>query len=197
MILQHLPKILLFISFVTLLTLLPVIAAITSDDGTFFSPSARLRPRFQYWLPDASVDIATFQDNIKSAGSIGADGIELKSFYNYGAQMGGIPPDADWSTYGFGTDAFHEDFLAALRAYQKSGLIFDFAMGPNQGQGVPAKYNNEGLQWDLVSGVTFAALLSLANGFGQSRSSRIRLKSLKMDRFTGVLLVGRLGILWH
>lgn len=26
----------------------------------------------------------------------------------------------------------------------------DFALGPNQGQGVPAEYNDEGLQWDLV-----------------------------------------------
>lgn len=188
---------LLRIGFVTFLALLPVIAATTSDDGTFFSPSAMLRPRFRYWLPNASVDIATFQDNIKSAGSIGAGGIELMPFYNYGAQMGGIPPGADWSTYGFGTDAFREVFLAGLRAHQRSGLIFDFAMGPNQGQGVPAKYNDEGLQWDLVSGVKLATLLSLANGFGAPCSFRIRLRYPQMDRFPGGFLVGRLGILWH
>jgi hypothetical protein len=27
----------------------------------------------------------------------------------------------------------------------------DFAIGPNQGQGVPAEPDNEGLQWDMVS----------------------------------------------
>jgi hypothetical protein len=27
----------------------------------------------------------------------------------------------------------------------------DFAIGPNQGQGVPAEPDNEGLQWDIVS----------------------------------------------
>jgi hypothetical protein len=26
----------------------------------------------------------------------------------------------------------------------------DFALGPNQGQGVPAEPDNEGLQWDMV-----------------------------------------------
>lgn len=121
------------------------------DYGTFKSPSARVRPRFRYWLPDASVDHSTVQQNIKSAGTLGAGGVEFLPFYNYGGQNGAPPPGADWSTYGFGTRAFSEMFLAALQAHQESGLVMDFPLGPNQGQGVPADPDDEGLQWDLVS----------------------------------------------
>lgn len=38
----------------------------------------------------------------------------------------------------------------AIRAHSEHGLIMDFAMGPNQGQGVPAHENDTGLMWDLV-----------------------------------------------
>lgn len=120
------------------------------DYGSFKSPSAIVRPRFRYWLPDASVDPDIVQQNIKSAGSIGAGGVEFLPFYNYGGQAGGVPPGADWSKYGFGTDAFKNVFLAALKAHKEAGLGMDFAFGPNQGQGVPAESDNEGLMWDLV-----------------------------------------------
>lgn len=33
------------------------------DYGTFENPSARVRPRFRYWLPDASVDPATVREH--------------------------------------------------------------------------------------------------------------------------------------
>lgn len=38
---------------------------------------------------------------------------------------------------------------AALQAAKDSGLIIDLSLGPNQGAGVPAEYDDEGLQWDL------------------------------------------------
>lgn len=38
----------------------------------------------------------------------------------------------------------------ALQATSDIGLIMDFAMGPNQGQGVPAEVGSEGLAWDLA-----------------------------------------------
>jgi hypothetical protein len=104
----------------------------------------------RYWLPDASVDASIVQENIKSAGEIGAGGVELLPFYNYGGQLGGEPTGANWSKYGFGTLAFREIFVAALRAHKEAGLHMDFALGPNQGQGVPAHPDDEGLQWDLV-----------------------------------------------
>jgi hypothetical protein len=60
------------------------------------------------------------------------------------------PPGADWSTYGFGTSAFREMFHSALEAHAEAGMVMDFALGPNQGQGVLAKSDDKGLQWDLV-----------------------------------------------
>lgn len=40
-------------------------------------------------------------------------------------------------------------FDAVARAHKDNGLIMDFAMGPNQGQGVPAPDDSDGLMWDL------------------------------------------------
>ncbi|PLB53682.1 hypothetical protein P170DRAFT_346874 [Aspergillus steynii IBT 23096] len=118
------------------------------DYGTFKSPSARVRPRFRYWLPDAAVDKATVRDNIASAGSVGAGGVEFLPFYNYGGELGSTDPS--WASTGFGTEAFKEMFLTALEAHKEFGLVMDFALGPNQGQGVPAETDDEGLQWDLA-----------------------------------------------
>ncbi|KAL4894986.1 hypothetical protein BDV59DRAFT_200244 [Aspergillus ambiguus] len=117
------------------------------DYGTFESPGARVRPRFRYWLPDASVDPTTVQRNIKDAGAIGAGGVEFLPYYNYGTEV----PGADWSTYAFGTPAFVKLFRAALQAHKDAGLVMDFALGPSQGQGVPASTDDEGLQWDLYA----------------------------------------------
>lgn len=119
--------------------------------GSFEEPAARLRPRFRYWLPDAGVDVKTVQYNIKSAGAIGAGGVEFLPFYNYGGQLTPAPAGSNWSKDGFGTPTFRNMFLAALQAHRDAGLAMDFALGPNQGQGVPADPADEGLQWDLVS----------------------------------------------
>ncbi|KAL5360501.1 hypothetical protein BJX96DRAFT_165211 [Aspergillus floccosus] len=117
------------------------------DYGTFENPAARVRPRFRYWLPDASVDSAIVQQNIKDAGALGAGGVELLPYYNYGDAV----PGADWSTYNFGTPAFVNLFISALQAHKDAGLVMDFALGPSQGQGVPASMDDEGLQWDLYA----------------------------------------------
>ncbi|KAJ5754131.1 uncharacterized protein N7511_008284 [Penicillium nucicola] len=121
------------------------------DRGSFKNPAARLRPRFRYWLPDASVDADIVQENIKSTGEIGGGGVEFLPFYNYGGAVGGEPADADWSKYGFGTEPYKKLFVAALKAHKEAGLAMDFPMGPNQGQGVPADPDDEGLLWDLQS----------------------------------------------
>ena len=42
-------------------------------------------------------------------------------------------------------------FKTLLQAHADNDLISDFAMGPNQGQGVPAPEGSEGLAWDLYS----------------------------------------------
>ncbi|RAH44977.1 uncharacterized protein BO95DRAFT_391087 [Aspergillus brunneoviolaceus CBS 621.78] len=116
------------------------------DLGSFQDPAPRVRPRFRYWLPDASVDSRRVQQNIKDAGALGAGGVEFLPFYAYGSEV----PGADWATYGFGTPAYLEIFKAALQAHKEAGLAMDFPLGPNQGQGVPARYDDEGLQWDLA-----------------------------------------------
>ena len=37
-----------------------------------------------------------------------------------------------------------------IEAHLRADLIMDFAMGPNQGQGVPALEDDEGLEWELA-----------------------------------------------
>lgn len=88
--------------------------------------------------------------DIEEAGAIGAGGMELLGLYNYGGSLAPQPAGADWATYGFGTPAFNAIFKASLQSAKSTGMIFDFALGPSQGQGVPANPNDEGLHWDLV-----------------------------------------------
>lgn len=127
------------------------LAAAEVNQTSFVDPPANFRPRFRYWLPDASVDPDVVAADIAAVGAIGAGGIELLPFFEYGGELGSMPAGANWSTYNFGTAPFHEIFSAALTAHEKHGLSMDFALGPNQGQGVPAEPDNIGLQWDLVS----------------------------------------------
>ncbi|GKZ86189.1 hypothetical protein AnigIFM56816_001241 [Aspergillus niger] len=118
--------------------------------GTFENPGVICRPRFRYWLPDSGVDPDIVATDIKNSGEHGAGGIEFVPFFNYGGESGGPPPEANWVANGFGTPAFRDVFRAALQAHKDAGLFMDFAMGPNQGQGVPAAIDDPGLQWDLV-----------------------------------------------
>ncbi|OJJ85351.1 uncharacterized protein ASPGLDRAFT_1516059 [Aspergillus glaucus CBS 516.65] len=118
--------------------------------GSFEDPASDARVKFRYWLPDASVDISTVQSDIESAGSIGAGGVQLLPLYNYGGSLAPPPEGADWATYGFGTPAFNRMFKASLKAVTDAGMVFDFGLGPNQGQGVPAVTTDEGLHWDLA-----------------------------------------------
>lgn len=137
--------------FAGLVLLGPCQAARQDRSNDFFDPPAVQRPRFRYWLPDGNVDPEKVKSDIQSAGKIGAGGVEFLPFYNYGGQLGPPPVGVNWSTSGFGTPDFIKTFIAGLEAHKESGLSMDFAIGPNQGQGVPADPSNEGLQWDLVS----------------------------------------------
>lgn len=97
--------------------------------GTFQNPSSLSRPRFRYWVPDASVNLSRVQNDIADAGSVGAGqldplichsiahanfpnatgGVELLGYYNYGdieSGAGVIP--VDWTVYGWGTPAWSE-----------------------------------------------------------------------------------------
>lgn len=120
------------------------------DYGTFESPSNYVRPRFVYWLNDASMDPARVVGDVKDGIALGTGGIKLLPHYGYGGSVDGMPPGANWSTYNFGTPAFNMIFRDLLVAHAEGGWTFDFTLGPNQGQGVPANPGDEGLQWDLV-----------------------------------------------
>lgn len=78
------------------------------DAGTFQNPSVNVRPRFRYWVPDASVDHATLAEDVKAAGNVGAGGVEVLGYYLYGGTpqgTGTFAPD-NWAVYGWGTPAW-------------------------------------------------------------------------------------------
>ena len=84
-------------------------SSLYTNFGTFEKPSAHVRPRFKYWIPDASVNLSRVQADVADAGRVGAGGIELLGYYNYGDIEGGayvIP--TDWTKYGWGTPAWSE-----------------------------------------------------------------------------------------
>jgi hypothetical protein len=54
----------------------------------FVDPPKHVRPYFRYWLPDAGIDGNVVAENIASAGKIGAGGVQLLSFFNYGGYGG-------------------------------------------------------------------------------------------------------------
>ncbi|KAK7606281.1 hypothetical protein JOL62DRAFT_360383 [Phyllosticta paracitricarpa] len=139
--------------------------------GSFKSPDIEHRPKFRYWLPDASVPNEAVAEDLAAVAGVGAGGVEFLPYYNYGLPEAdrGVDPPTDWTIYGFGTEAYRETFLTALRASQENGLVMDFAQGANQGQGTPAEPGSAGLAFELTysnvtiqSGETFSGVLPLS-----------------------------------
>lgn len=54
------------------------------DYGTFQNPSRDIRPKFRYWLPDASVNQSEVLNDLVDMASKGAGGVEFLGFYLYG-----------------------------------------------------------------------------------------------------------------
>jgi len=133
----------------------------TASASDFLSPPATSRPLFRFWVPDAGVDSNIVAKDVQNAGAVGAGGVEFITFFNYGGEMGSEPRQAgaDWGRDMFGTKKFQNMFRSALKAHGERGMKMDFALGPNQGQGVPAHKGDPGLQWDLVSFQTWIPLL--------------------------------------
>ncbi|KAJ4350294.1 uncharacterized protein N0V89_008915 [Didymosphaeria variabile] len=137
------------------LTLVGQVFAVNKIRGTnataqFKNPPTQYRPKFRYWLPDASVNHSSVEDDIHRIAAVGGGGLEFLPFYNYG--LG--PAVTDWSIYGFGTVAFRKLFYAALNETAALHLSFDFALGANQGAGVPSAVQGPGLAKELVYGNT-------------------------------------------
>ncbi|ROW04985.1 hypothetical protein VPNG_06978 [Cytospora leucostoma] len=137
--------------------------SIALEDG-FSSPGNAYRPKFRYWLPDASVSPDIVAKDISSLATIGAGGLEFLPFYLYGlvyadigaasAAPNSVAPPTDWSIYGFGDEAFKLLFKDALQTVKAAGngFVIDFALGPNQGAGVPSVPGTKGLAVHLVPG---------------------------------------------
>ncbi|KAM0722760.1 hypothetical protein Q7P37_002202 [Cladosporium fusiforme] len=121
--------------------------------GTFQDPSSNVRPRFRYWVPDASVNLNEVANDFALIKEAGLGGMELLGYYLYGnypsvvAEGGPVP--VDWTKYGWGSEAWKALTEVALQATKDHGLIMDFALGPNQGSGVPAEPNDDGVMWNL------------------------------------------------
>lgn len=75
--------------------------------------------------------------------SVGAGGFEWLPYY----QLGGHSK----SEYSYGSNASRELFRAAMETAEEEGLLVDFAVAANQGQGVPAEPGTPGLAVHLVS----------------------------------------------
>lgn len=82
--------------------------------------------------------------------SVGAGGFEFLPYY----QIGSVP-SSDWSEYAYGSKASREIFRAAMETAEEEGLLMDFAVAVNQGQGVPAEPGTLGLAVHLVSALSF------------------------------------------
>ncbi|KXH64067.1 hypothetical protein CSAL01_01314 [Colletotrichum salicis] len=111
----------------------------------FASPPNTCRPKFKYWLPDAQVDIEAVTRDVAEIASVGEGGLEFLPYYQFHS------PSANWFTYGYGTNASRIVFRAAMEAAEKNGLLFDFSIGANQGQGVPSEPESVGLALELNS----------------------------------------------
>ncbi|KAI1323039.1 hypothetical protein F5Y16DRAFT_415290 [Xylariaceae sp. FL0255] len=118
------------------------------DYGTFQNPASQVRPKFRYWVNDASANLTRVASDIKDLAQVGAGGVELLGFYNYGDHDGDsetAPLQSDWVKYGWGSAAWKDIQDAVLQAAKEAGLVIDFTQGPNQGAGVPAPYQTDGL----------------------------------------------------
>ena len=86
------------------------------DAGTFLNPSVNVRPRFRYWLPDASVDHAQAVQDVAAAKAVGAGGVEVLGYYLYDAAPNNYAP-TNWEIYGWGTPAWSEWFDDTCQAF--------------------------------------------------------------------------------
>ncbi|KAF2187908.1 hypothetical protein K469DRAFT_567905 [Zopfia rhizophila CBS 207.26] len=131
-------------------------AVIGQLNNGFKDPPPEYRPKFRYWLPDASIPSDIIAKDIRDAKAAGAGGLEYLPFYLYGLgnSIPGLGPPTDWTKYGFGTPAFVSQFKDSLRAAEAAGILMDYALGVNQGQGVPSEVMTPGLAVQLLMGNT-------------------------------------------
>ena len=77
------------------------------DWSEFKEPPVKVRPRFRYWLPDASVEVSPAVQDVARAKQVGAGGLEVLGFYGYETTPGYYVP-VDWSAYSWGGEAWRK-----------------------------------------------------------------------------------------
>ena len=94
------------------------------DLGTFEDPSRYARPKFRYWVPDASVDLSDVAYDLESVKRAGAGGMELLGYYYYGATQfsSQVIVPTDWTRYGWGTETWRNLTLFTLKECKASSL---------------------------------------------------------------------------
>lgn len=118
-----------------------------ASKGTFRYP-----PAIQsYWVPDKDVDLGSDRGDIETATRLGAGGVDFLPFFEYGGALFPVPPSSNWSTGASGNRNWNESFLVGLNFHQETGMLMDFALGPNQRQGIPSAPDEGGIHWDLIS----------------------------------------------
>jgi hypothetical protein len=112
-------------------------------------------------MPDASVSPEIIAKDFEALKTAGAGGLEYLPFYLYGQgkesfhRYGwGDPELPDWSKYGFGQPEFVSLFKSSLQSAQDNDILMDYALGANQGQGVPSEVETPGLAVELLMGNT-------------------------------------------
>ena len=88
--------------------------------------------------------------DIANMSAVGAGGLEFIPFYMYGLVGSEYGLDS-WAENGYGTPKYKRIFKVAAQAVKDHGLVMDFAIGANQGQGAPAVPESRGLAVELVS----------------------------------------------
>ncbi|KAI0840100.1 hypothetical protein F5Y06DRAFT_263644 [Hypoxylon sp. FL0890] len=130
------------------LALVPILLTLTAASTPIFdgfaSPGLEYRPKFRYWLPDASADVDAVVRDVGDIAAIGAGGLEFLPYYQIG------PQPTNWSEYGFGTEAYRVIFRAVMEAAAKNEILLDFAIGANQAQGVPSDPEEVGLALEMA-----------------------------------------------
>lgn len=128
----HLCSLAVFLSHIGLSTASPNSddqAGALLDVGTFQNPSAIVRPRFRYWANDGSLDPKVVAEDVRSAGKMGAGGIELLGYYLYGDSQNfngelASPLQADWTSVGFGSPAWSKSVHLSIFLNRVHLLIF-------------------------------------------------------------------------
>ncbi|KAI0891900.1 hypothetical protein F4806DRAFT_506391 [Annulohypoxylon nitens] len=136
-------------------------------DG-FASPDVQYRPKFRYWLPDASADVDAVVQDVTNIAAVGAGGLEFIPYYQLG------PQPTNWSKYGFGSESHRIIFRAVMKSVAENKILLDFSVGGNQGQGVPSEPGVVGLALEL-------AYVNISIPAGQSFNGTLPLSTQPID----------------